>query len=116
MDVMSMNVCSGPGRTDRVAALSVRGPVWLSIPSHKNMPSTTGSGEPNTDLDATLPGFDVYQAYQRALADEEVSQPALLLFTPSRLLIQASRYPPLWRRFYLLRSSLHVPMVNLNTP
>lgn len=64
--------------------------VWLGYPfaalsgsilSHKNMPSTAGSGEPSTDLDATLPGFDVYQAYQRALADEEVSQCALLLFT-----------------------------------
>jgi hypothetical protein len=39
----------------------------------------SGSGEPDTDLDATQPGFDVYQAYQRALTDEEVSLRALLL-------------------------------------
>jgi len=30
-------------------------------------------GEPDSDLDATQRGFDVYEAYQRALADEEVS-------------------------------------------
>jgi hypothetical protein len=62
------------------AELSV--PVaWLirlsgSILSHKNMTAiySTAVGEPNTDLD----GFDVYQAYQRALADEEVSIHALL--------------------------------------
>ena len=39
----------------------------------------SGSGEPNTDLDATQPAFDVYQTYQRALTDEEVSLRALLL-------------------------------------
>ena len=34
----------------------------------------SGGGEPNSDLDATTQrGFDVYEAYQRALADEEVS-------------------------------------------
>jgi hypothetical protein len=30
-------------------------------------------GEPNFDLDTTQRGFDVYEAYQHALADEEVS-------------------------------------------
>jgi hypothetical protein len=30
-------------------------------------------GELNSDLDATQPGFDVYEAYQHSLADEEVS-------------------------------------------
>jgi hypothetical protein len=91
MNVKSMNLV--PGR----AGLT----VWLAYPfvalsgsilSHKNMPSTAGSGEPNSDLDATQPDFDVYQAYQRALADEEVSQRALLSFT---VLIQTYRHLPL---------------------
>jgi hypothetical protein len=48
---------------------------------HKNMTtiysnSTAiphGGGDPNTDLVANAPSFDVYEVYQRALADEEVS-------------------------------------------
>jgi hypothetical protein len=32
-----------------------------------------GTGDPNTDLDDSKRSFDVYEAYQRALADEEVS-------------------------------------------
>ena len=37
-----------------------------------------GSSDPNTDLDAS---FDIYEVYQRALADEEVSLRALLTST-----------------------------------
>jgi len=47
-------------------------------------------GEPNSVLDC----FDVYEAYQHALADEEVS-PNSSIPDESRILIQASRYPPL---------------------
>lgn len=32
-----------------------------------------GTGDPNTDLDDSRRSFDVYEAYQRALTDEEVS-------------------------------------------
>ncbi|KAI0281366.1 hypothetical protein BGY98DRAFT_1094860 [Russula aff. rugulosa BPL654] len=46
----------------------------------------SGGGEPNSDLDTTQRGFDVYEAYQCALADEE-------------------------RPFFHSRSSLHVLMV-----
>jgi hypothetical protein len=62
-------------------------------PSPKNMTTTvapSGSGEPNTDLDSTRPSFDVYQAYQRALADEEVSLPAFLTLTGA---VFSSRHP-----------------------
>ena len=57
----------------------------------------SGGGEPNFDLDATQQGFDVYEAYQRALADEEVStEPELFPSPPTtRILIQPSRYLPL---------------------
>ena len=51
-------------------------------------------GGPNSDLDAAQRGFDVYEAYQHALADEEVS-PSSSIPGESRILIQASRYPPL---------------------
>jgi hypothetical protein len=51
-------------------------------------------GEPISDLDATQRGFDVYEAYQHALLDEEVS-PNSSIADESRILIQASRYPPL---------------------
>jgi hypothetical protein len=54
----------------------------------------SGGGEPNSDLDAAQRGFDVYEAYQRALADEEVS-PNSSIADESRVLIQASRYLPL---------------------
>ena len=36
------------------------------------------TGDPNTDLDANQRSFDVYEAYQRALADDEVSLHTLL--------------------------------------
>lgn len=50
-------------------------------------------GEPISDPDATQRGFDVYEAYQRSLADEEVSS----IVDTCRVLIQPSesRYPPL---------------------
>ena len=32
-----------------------------------------GSGDPNTGIDNSKLSFDIYEAYQRALADEEVS-------------------------------------------
>ncbi len=64
-----------------LAYLLIRVPGKLSdtIPSHKNMATIyptavpSGGSEPNSDLDATQPVFDVYEAYQRALADEQVS-------------------------------------------
>jgi hypothetical protein len=74
-----MNVRFGPGRNVRIGSLSG------FITSHKNMSAIystvvpSASGQPDTDLDATQPSFDVYQAYQRALTDEEVSLRALLL-------------------------------------
>ena len=43
--------------------------------------------EPNSDLDATQRGFDVYEAYQHALADEEVS-PNSSIPDESRVLIR----------------------------
>jgi hypothetical protein len=51
-----------------------------------------GSDEPNIDLDAIQRGFDVYEAYQRALADEEVSLRALLTSTGGAF---SSRHPDL---------------------
>lgn len=54
----------------------------------------SGGGEPNSDLDTTQRGFDVYEAYQCALADEEVSLNSSIA-DENRILIQASRYPPL---------------------
>jgi len=42
-------------------------------------PATAG---PNTDLDASQRSFDVYGAYQRALADDEVSLPLLTSTEP----------------------------------
>jgi hypothetical protein len=76
----------------------IRGLVKAPSLSHKNMTTTvapSGSGEPSSDLDETQPGFDVYQAYQRALADEEVSLTCPSNVDRTRLLIQASRYLPL---------------------
>ena len=74
-----MNVRSGSGRDIRPLWLGLSVALSGSLLSHKNMSATAASGELNTDLDATQPGFDVYQAYQRALTDEEVSLRALLL-------------------------------------
>jgi hypothetical protein len=69
--------------------------------SHKNMTTTiyptavpSAGGEPNSDLDATQRGFDAYEAYQRALADEEVRLNSPIA-DESRILTQASRYHPL---------------------
>jgi len=78
------------------------GPV-PGILSHKNMTTIyptalpSGGGEPNSDLDATQRGFDVYEAYQRALADEEVSTEPELFHRRRAVfrLIHTSRYPPL---------------------
>jgi translation initiation factor eIF-2B subunit alpha len=53
------------------------------------MPSTAGSGEPNSDLDATQPDFDVYQAYQRALADEETSPPLAAILSLTELVTRS---------------------------
>ena len=57
-------------------------------------PVPSGGGERNSDLDATQRDFDVYEAYQRALTDEEVSLNSSIT-DQNRILIQASRYPPL---------------------
>ena len=57
-------------------------------------PVPSGGGEPNSDLDVAQRGVDVYEAYQRALTDEEVS-PNSSIADENRVLIQASRYPPL---------------------
>ena len=40
-------------------------------PNSTAIPPPTGG--PNTDLDASQRTFDVYEAYQRALADDEVT-------------------------------------------
>jgi hypothetical protein len=53
-----------------------------------------GGGERNSDLDATQRDFDVYEAYQRALTNEEVSLNSSIA-DENRILIQASRYLPL---------------------
>jgi hypothetical protein len=64
--------------------------------SHKNMTTIyptavpSGGGERNSDLDATQRDFDVYEAYQRALTDEEVSLNSSIA-DENRILIQ--RHP-----------------------
>jgi hypothetical protein len=48
-----------------------------------------------TDHDASQQGFDVYEAYQSALSDEQVSPNVALMSARSAFLIQISRYLPL---------------------
>ena len=60
-------------------------------PNSTAIPPATGG--PNTDLDASQRTFDVYEAYQRALADDEVTLYALLTSTGTHPSIQIS--PPL---------------------
>lgn len=77
-----------------------------------------GTGDPNTDLDDSKRSFDVYEAYQRALADEEVSLvpcPSIVDVDGKRVLIQASRYPPLLQQYFLSRNLSHVLMVKSGT-
>jgi hypothetical protein len=75
--MMSMNVRTGPDRNVRLGSLS--GFITSNMSAIYSTVVPPGSGEPDIDLDATQPGFDVYQAYQRALTDEEVSLRALIL-------------------------------------
>jgi len=53
-------------------------------------PIQSGSSHLNADLDASQRPFDVYEAYQHALHDEEVSLRALLASTRR---IFSSRHP-----------------------
>ena len=86
----------GRGLSEALARLS-----WLPvIISHKNMSAIysnstlipPGSSVSTTDLDTSRHDFDVYEAYQRALADEQVSPPCSSNLKRRRVLIQESRY------------------------
>jgi hypothetical protein len=52
----------------------------MAIYSNSTLIPPAGDG-PNISIDAIQRDFDVYEAYQRVLADEQVSQRALLTST-----------------------------------
>jgi hypothetical protein len=72
-----------PGRAEvaQVGLIIGTGKAFRLSTNHRNMtaiysnstPIQPGSSDPNADLDASQRRFDVYEAYQHALADEEVS-------------------------------------------
>ncbi|SRR5216684_462569 len=92
-----INVRSGPGRAVRPCGVTLPSSLARLSLSHKNMTTIyqtavpSGSSEPNSDFDAIQPVSDVYEAYQRALADEEVSPNSSDII----FLNQGSRYLPL---------------------
>lgn len=65
--------------------------MTTTYPNSTAIPPSTGG--PSTDLDANQRTFDVCEAYQRALADDEVTLYPLLTLTRSHPSIQIS--PPL---------------------
>jgi hypothetical protein len=74
-----MIVLSGPGRAVRPCGVTLPSSLARLSLSHKSMTTIyqtavpSASSEPNSGFDAIQPVFNVYEAYQRALANEEVS-------------------------------------------
>lgn len=93
-----VNVRSGPDRAVRPCGLTKLPRVSHGSKSqehHKNMTTiyptavSPEGGEPNSDLDATQRGFDVYEAYQHALADEEISPPLAAILSLTELVTRS---------------------------